>query len=94
MPIPVILEKGSGLTHDISPLGIYFETNQAIDKVDDLLCFTLYFSDFDEFQSYLYRCSGRILRINKLETGKTGIAVYFSDIGDAETIGNISFKLN
>ncbi|MGR8951839.1 MAG: PilZ domain-containing protein [Gammaproteobacteria bacterium] len=75
LPIPVILEHGTGLTHDLSANGVYIETNQCFNSVGDLLIFSLVFEEPMNALIWELLCTGVIIHTESLESGDVGIAV-------------------
>lgn len=77
VPILVILEQGVGRARNLSATGIYFKTSQCFNKADDIMPFGLFFGESGDDQSWVLRCSGKIIRTETLNTGGIGIAVKF-----------------
>ena len=64
---PVQLKDGTGMTRDISTVGIFFETKKA-HSVGDVIDLSVNFADSS------VECAGRVVRVENLD-GKFGIAV-------------------
>lgn len=68
---PVLLEHGEGLTRDLSPSGVYFETDEQF-SAGGSIRFSL---EFDNPGGKLaLNCEGTIVRVENHE-GKVGVAV-------------------
>jgi len=69
--LPVRLGTATGMTRDVSALGIFFETDAA-DAMGDLISFTV---EFDTPRGKrVLKCKGDVVRIEPRNAG-TGIAV-------------------
>lgn len=75
MPILVFLDEGAGRTRNLSATGVYFETDHCCNQVDDLVSFSFFFDESGNEQSWILRCSGKIIRTESLKAGGIGIAV-------------------
>lgn len=72
--IPFTLDDGSGaITRDLSPSGVYFETEGEI-AVGSLLHFSLEFDN--PSGDLLFQCVARVVRVQP-EDGKLGVGAQF-----------------
>lgn len=87
--ITVVLDQATGRTHDVSAVGVYFETAQGFGDVDEFLPFGLVFGDPADGPSWVLQCCGEIVRTVPLAEG-VGVAVRILDaqrIGESATAG-------
>ena len=91
--LPVVLERGMGITRDFSSMGVFFETEQSF-SVGELTEFVLEIDHSDLGHSFRIRFQGLVLRVEP-NGGKTGVAVAiishaFEGLQEPEDIQNNS----
>jgi PilZ domain len=69
----VELPEGTGVTRDLSPCGIFFETD-CVFALGQTIQFALVFEHIDPGQPVLLRCRGRVVRVER-RGDITGVAV-------------------
>src|SRR5512139_473337 len=76
IPLHVELERGTGLTWDISTSGVLFETDQVF-PAGTPIRLTLFLNSTSSGVSIRLHCQGRVVRAEK-RGEKTGVAVAFT----------------
>ena len=73
LPVKVLNDQGKGVTHDLSPSGVYFETDKHY-KVGSTISMTI---DLGDPPGALLRCAGTIVRVED-RGSKVGVAVHIT----------------
>jgi len=71
--LPVEMEKGQGVTRDVSASGVFFET-ALIFSLGDVIDFSLVLEHADSAGPLRVQCHGRVVRVEQCG-GKAGVAV-------------------
>jgi len=71
--LPVLLDKGTGVTRDYSTAGIYFVTDNEFAEGSQL-SFIILFNHLDAGKQMRVNCRGTVVRIRP-DNGRCGIAV-------------------
>jgi hypothetical protein len=79
--VPVHLDRGSGITRDISSSGVFFFTDRKISQGMPL-CFVLELGHVFTGEPVRLHCKGQVVRVE--ESGeRTGVAVSISEFRSA-----------
>ncbi len=62
--VPVEFDTGTGVTRDVSEIGVLFETTTAM-RLGDVIEFALLLGQFDPRGDYRVRCSGEVVRVEE-----------------------------
>ena len=62
LALPLDFPGGSGITRDVSEVGVLFETETAL-QLGDALEFALILGEFEASGRYRVRCSGEVVRV-------------------------------
>ena len=62
--VPVELDTGTGVTRDVSEVGVLFETTTVM-HLGEVIEFALLLGQFDPAGSYRVRCSGEVVRVGE-----------------------------
>jgi len=63
--VPVDFDTGTGVTRDVSEIGVLFETTTAM-RLGEVIQFALRLGEFDPGGSYRVRCSGEVVRVEEV----------------------------
>ena len=63
--VPVDLDHGTGVTRDVSEIGVLFETTVP-PQLGEVIEFALLMGEFDPGAGYRVRCSGEVVRIEEV----------------------------
>ena len=64
MTLPVELQGGLDITRHLSPVGVFFETDQVL-SLGELTQFALVLEYIDPEQSVRLQCRGRVVRLER-----------------------------
>jgi len=62
--VPVEFETGTGITRDVSEVGVLFETRTMM-HLGEVIEFALLLGQFDPGGNYRVRCSGAVVRVDE-----------------------------
>ena len=62
--VPVEFETGTGITRDVSEVGVLFETTTMM-HLGEVIEFALLLGQFDPAGNYRVRCSGAVVRVDE-----------------------------
>lgn len=85
LALPVELERGRGITRDVSVSGVYFETDQSF-SLGESIRLTLVLERVYPGRPVHLQCQGQIVRVERRE-GKVGVAVAITSYLRLETPG-------
>lgn len=83
LPVDLRIEfdSGTGLSRDVSGLGIFFVTDSETLSAGDQIRFTMFIPDAVNVQ-----CEGRVVRVSREEDGKAGVACTIDSFDLAEEV--------
>lgn len=86
--IPVQINNGTGITHDFSTIGVFFETDQLVNIGDDIeFALVIEEEGNNPAQPRLERFGAKVVRVDELK-GKRGVAAILKSIRIEDVDGN------
>ncbi len=84
MELRIEFDSGSGLSRDVSGLGVYFETASADFQAGDQISFSMVIPEAVNID-----CRGEVIRVDELRPGNFGVACTIDTFDVAEDPSDI-----